>query len=513
MRHLFAAIFSIILAIPVFADDSLSIAYKLETIPNPKTAGNFSVSNPDNIMSSSEKDSLEAIISQLKAATTNEIAVVVVNSIGDENPKDFATRLFNLWGIGLKGVDNGLLMLVVNDQRRVEIETGYGLEPILPDVMCKRILEKDIIPYFKQGQYGNGIITGISTIARILKEPQNKTLIEDYTDAPALEEETMIYYQEKHMMEFRFWVAGAVFLWLIMMYFLYRGKKYRCDFTHLRNKVLEKNKDRIPISLTWWITLYILAPIAMAISISLSPLLTEPFIVLTGYSTAFYLYLGFLLLDRRIRINKYVLKGESRPYDRYQALYKSHQDGWIAAYILFPPVFVLYMIWYSLKKSALRNQPLPCKKCNENMEKLDEKEDDTKLYASQILEEELGSVDYDVWLCKACAYHGILSYESLSSKYSSCNSCKAKTFYFVSSETVTPPTYSASGTGVRNYACKNCKHTSEETYSIAMLVESSSSGSDNDSGSSYSSSSGSGSSGGGSWGGGSSGGGGAGSSW
>jgi uncharacterized protein len=511
MRYLLILI-SIILAIPAFAADSLSTVYTLETIPNPKTDGNFSVSNPDNIISSSEKDSLEIIISQLKATTTNEIAVVIVNSIGDDNPKDFATRLFNLWGIGLKGVDNGLLMLVVNDQRRVEIETGYGLEPILPDIICKRILEKDVVPFFKQGQYGNGIIAGISTIARILKEPENKALIEEYnnTMAPA---ETMVDYQEQHMMEFRFWVAGTLLLWFIIMYFVYSGKKYIRDFTHLKSQALEKNKNRVPISLAWWFTLYVLVPVAMGISISLSPLLTEPFIVLTGYSTVFYLYLSFLLLDRRIRINKFVLKDKKSLYDQYQTLYKSHPGEWIVAYILFPFVFIFYLIWYRLKKSALRNNPLPCKRCNDNMMKLDEKTDDSKLYASQILEEELKSVDYDVWVCKACASHEILSYESMTTKYSTCNSCKAKTFYFVSSETVSPPTYSASGTGVRNYACKNCKHTSEESYSIAMLVESSSSGSDNDSGSSYSSSSDSGSSGGGSWGGGSSGGGGAGSSW
>ena len=119
-------------------------------VPNTKIVNNSNVSNPDNLLSQTTVNEINTLVDSIKRHNSSEIAVVVVNSIGDNNPKDFAHELFVLWGVGKKGIDNGLLILYVEDQHRIEFETGYGMESVLPDVVCKKIQMDYMVPYFKQ---------------------------------------------------------------------------------------------------------------------------------------------------------------------------------------------------------------------------------------------------------------------------------------------------------------------------------------------------------------------------
>ncbi|UOQ72863.1 TPM domain-containing protein [Hymenobacter cellulosilyticus] len=77
--------------------------------------------------------------------------MVLTRSIGEEVPKTAATTLFNRWKIGDREKNNGLLMLLVDDQHRVEFETGYGLEADVPDVVCFRIQQRYMVPYLREG--------------------------------------------------------------------------------------------------------------------------------------------------------------------------------------------------------------------------------------------------------------------------------------------------------------------------------------------------------------------------
>ena len=89
---------------------------------------------------------INVILDSLQKQTGAEVAVVVLNSIGQSEIKPFATDLLKLWGIGKAKKDNGLLMLFVLDQKKVTFETGYGLEGILPYAICKRIQIQNMIP-------------------------------------------------------------------------------------------------------------------------------------------------------------------------------------------------------------------------------------------------------------------------------------------------------------------------------------------------------------------------------
>ncbi len=149
--------------------DSTKIIYTVESVPNPKVE-NSSVSDPDKYLSEEDKAAIDAILNSLDDSTTAEIAVVVLGSIGEAVPKNFATELFNYWKIGKKGKDNGLLVLTVIDQRRTEFETGYGLEAVLPDVLCYRLGNQILVPQFKEGKYGTGLRLLAAEITSIISK-------------------------------------------------------------------------------------------------------------------------------------------------------------------------------------------------------------------------------------------------------------------------------------------------------------------------------------------------------
>ena len=156
------------LAISVFA-----IEYTVKTIPNPITTNAHAfVSNPDGILKEENVQQMNVYIDSLRAQTGAEVAVVAVNSIGYADIKTFANELFAEWGIGKAKQDNGLLVLFVMDQKKVTFETGYGLEGVLPDAICKRIQTQTMIPEFKKGNFDAGIYAGLQRIgSTIRKEP------------------------------------------------------------------------------------------------------------------------------------------------------------------------------------------------------------------------------------------------------------------------------------------------------------------------------------------------------
>lgn len=138
-------------------------------VPDPKKNGSGYISNPDRIMNDRDVQAANEILANLEANDTFQVAIVVLNSIGENVPKDFATDLFEQWGVGTRGRDDGVLVLFVNDQRRVEIETGDGTETVLSDVQCKNIIEGYMIPSFREGNYSEGLLAGVREIALALQ--------------------------------------------------------------------------------------------------------------------------------------------------------------------------------------------------------------------------------------------------------------------------------------------------------------------------------------------------------
>lgn len=121
-----------------------------------------------NILSANEKQNLEAQIRNLHNEGKAQIGVIIVPTTGNEGIFDFAMRVAEQWKLGSAKQDNGLLIAVAVNDRKIHIATGYGLEGVLPDIIVSRIIRNQITPYFKQGQYGQGIQAGVTEIERVL---------------------------------------------------------------------------------------------------------------------------------------------------------------------------------------------------------------------------------------------------------------------------------------------------------------------------------------------------------
>jgi len=126
------------------------------------------VSDFAEIIPASEESRISSLCAQVEEKTTAEIAVVTMPDIGGESEELYATELFQRWGIGKKGRDNGILLFLALAERRFRIETGYGLEGLLPDGRLGQIADEKMMPFFRQGRYGHGFYSGAAAIAEII---------------------------------------------------------------------------------------------------------------------------------------------------------------------------------------------------------------------------------------------------------------------------------------------------------------------------------------------------------
>jgi uncharacterized protein len=126
------------------------------------------VSDFANILSDEVKTQVNSLIRDTKKSTGAEMAVVTISSLEGMTVEEYAVKLFEKWGIGEKGRDNGVLLLVAPNERKVRIEVGYGLEPVITDSRAGDIIRGTILPFFKAGDYNQGILQGSMHIAALI---------------------------------------------------------------------------------------------------------------------------------------------------------------------------------------------------------------------------------------------------------------------------------------------------------------------------------------------------------
>jgi uncharacterized protein len=112
------------------------------------------------------KARLEARLTAVEQQSKHQFVVVTVKSLGGHSIEDYSLRLFRSWGIGRKGVNDGVGLLVAPNERKVRIEVGYGLEKALRDEEAGQIIRADILPRFKAGDIPGGILAGSEAIIR-----------------------------------------------------------------------------------------------------------------------------------------------------------------------------------------------------------------------------------------------------------------------------------------------------------------------------------------------------------
>ena len=463
--------------------------YTLDDVPDPKSSPSWNyVSNPDSVISASTETDINVLIKELEDSTTAQVAVVILNSVGDVNSHDFGVDLFNKWEIGKADKDNGLLILLVMDQHAIEFITGKGMEGALPDVRCKYISETYMIPYAKAGNFDAAVLSGVKAV---VMELENPALAEDLYSQQIGSGASVPWY-ERPVSMVPLAAAALIYTGLNL-----KGRKDR------RKRVSKTEYERRQESKSYMEWKFWLLNVALPVAWLLYQWRIDPPVTWLELIVSFYIYCMILLFEKRMRFNGYIEKQyEGDRHQLYSAYAKSH-SSWIGAYIFFPLPFLFYKFWKDLNQGKLRKMPYTCDRCGNTMSRIDENADDAYLSSSQLKEEQLHSVDYDVWHCNNCGNQKILNYVNYFSKYQECPNCKTHAYYHSKTVTLVSPTYSSTGSGEKIFDCLQCHHQDKKHFTIPMLTRSSSS-----------SSSSSGSSGGGSsWGGGSSGGGGSSSHW
>lgn len=119
------------------------------------------------VMQPAAAQKLEGILRALEKKTGVEIAVVTVTSLDELPIEDYAVDLYKEWGIGKKGVDEGVLILVAPNEKRVRIEVGYGLEGALNDAQAGRIIRGGMVPFFKKNDFTRGIVAGTQAVVGV----------------------------------------------------------------------------------------------------------------------------------------------------------------------------------------------------------------------------------------------------------------------------------------------------------------------------------------------------------
>ena len=117
------------------------------------------------VVDQASADSITALATELRQKTGAEMAVVTLADIGGETIDPVAVALFQEWGMGRSGKDDGVLILLAVSERRVRIETGYGLEGPLPDGRCGAIIRRVMAPALSAGRYGEGLLAGARSVA------------------------------------------------------------------------------------------------------------------------------------------------------------------------------------------------------------------------------------------------------------------------------------------------------------------------------------------------------------
>jgi uncharacterized protein len=120
--------------------------------------------------------SMENIATEILAKTQTSLVVATMPTIGDNEFNDYVNRLYQAWGIGKKGEDKGVLIFLAINERKIRIETGYGVEGILPDGLTGEILDRYAIPSFKAGDYGKGLYETLIGVATVIASDANVSI-------------------------------------------------------------------------------------------------------------------------------------------------------------------------------------------------------------------------------------------------------------------------------------------------------------------------------------------------
>lgn len=346
------------------------------------------VLDPDGLLSPAVKRQLTDSLTALRLRSTAEVEVAVVDNLEGMTPQQWCERLFTRMKLGKEKEDNGLLIMISPGDRKAFIMTGYGMEGVFTDLVCKNISEKDIQPAMQEGDLEGALTRSLSTVSRIIGDPENAREISSAQKENILGEGSGI--DGSTVRTFLCWLAAIVFLISGGSFFtlLYRTRRLSTNY----EKALSW-RNAIP-----------------------------------GECLFAVLSLGASLVFLILTVIMY----------RYQ-----------------------------------RTRKVVCPTCGSKMHRLSEDEDNEFLTPSQDFEEQLNTIDYDVWKCDSCGTLERFPFRVSQNKYTECPVCHTVALGLESDTIVRPSTTRTEGEGVRTYVCRYCNHHDRRPYRIPRKADNS----------------------------------------
>lgn len=177
------------------------------------------------VLSPQTQSELTALSEALEKKTGSQLVVATVKSLGGDTIEEYGYQLGRAWGVGQKGKDNGTLLIVAPQERKVRIEAGYGLEDRLTDAATRGIIERSILPRFRNGDFDTGVRDGANAIARLVAGEVLSPEVPEATDTPQGQGVPIEFIL---IVLFFLFVGGRGFLWPLL--FLGGRRGYRGGF-------------------------------------------------------------------------------------------------------------------------------------------------------------------------------------------------------------------------------------------------------------------------------------------
>ena len=327
------------------------------------------VSDMAGVLSPQALERADSILADIRSRTSAEVVMVIVDNLSGQDIDNWATELFTLWGIGKKDRDNGVLLVTSVGDRENVIRTGYGAEPVLPDLVCWNIIQKKMNPRVRDGDFDGGVIDALDAVrASMTSEEARNELASQQPDGAGSDDSAELF-------------AG-------------------------------------------YITLGVISSLALLLLVA-----------------------GLWVKTRSLPTVEAYAK-----WDRWKL-------PAIMITVLFIGMPLPWLVVMLLRMRHIRLHKHPCPNCGTLMQRLDEDTDNKYLTPSQDLEEQLKSVDYDVWLCPKCNERDIIPYINPRSTYKQCPACGTRAEQMVADRVVRQPSELRDGLAIRQFRCANCGHT------------------------------------------------------
>lgn len=473
--------FFILLLFALVSNAFAQRAWTVGTVPNTRLQSNvIHVSDPDGYLSDSAEMTINTALCAIR--DTADVFLVTLSSIGEAEPKPFATDLFNRWGIGDAGKDNGVLLLFVEDQHALEFETGYGAEATLTDARCERIFTKTIVPYFRQGDYEGGLCAGVAAIVDVYggQLPDGLiTFLPKQSDGENFESDS-----EFDDMSI---ITVVVFLMIVIMPIVglvYWAKKRKENTikpetlkTHEEDGAIYIENSKTTWSGSPWegygcagglmigLSIFVFFLVAFVFIGMRFPEMEEKDMFTWASAVALVLYLTWMCFRQGRRVMR-VADGLAAKSVNPEGVYKAaagHSANKIAFWM------APWLGWYYRRKlndRIAQSEDCQCPTCHARMKRYS----GYHLPEVHEFESRIRSKSYKPYRCSNGHVYVLQEEGSKYNIYSGCSACSAYAVKKTHTETVREADYKHKGEKVETYECEHCGHTFTKTVVIPMLV-------------------------------------------